>query len=201
METIHHITNIRPDESDDDSITTDFSEESRITENGADELSNNSSSTLSTLNFENSFANSHCVRKVLTGVVVNGFHPQLCDWKEKSTSHSNSNSRDSQLVSHHGSNMHISKRRKLNSSTDATDTEDGSPFARSQELRQEIVSTVTRWGSTELKILTSFPRSEKPTALQIYSDVFERSNVAQLIAAPGGRIAACKLTITHLEKL
>lgn len=198
MERLHPFTIITPDESDVDSIRTDCSEESRFTENGhAEEPRNTSSgsttistSTLSTFNFENSFANSHCVRKVLTGVVVNGFHPQLCDWKEKSiASHStNSTPPDSQLVRHHDTNMPMSKRRKLYNSTDATDTEDGC-----QEVRQEIVSTVARWGNTELKILTSFPHDDKPTALQIYSDVFERSNVAQLIAAPGGRIAACKL--------
>lgn len=198
-------------DSDDGSIDTECSEDSYENESIYEELQQTLSSCTSELllsptiittkgtsttcnpsvDFKNSFANSPCVRKVLTGVIVNGFHPQLCNWKEKSRT---SNSVDATTTQNDIPTATIvSKRRRLSSSIEEHITEQVSS-ARSQTA-EEMSGTITQWGKTELKFLTSSVSSqdEKSTAFQIYSDVFENSNVAQLIAAPGGRIAACKL--------
>ncbi len=105
----------------------------------------------------------------LTGVVVNGFHPQLCKWKSNVSP-------------------------KCSKSDASTTTE------------RHIQDKVSRLRTDELKQLENLPSHmniqhpkdiptiiEDTNVLKLFSDVFENSKVPQLIAAPGGRIAAGEL--------
>ena len=110
----------------------------------------------------------------LTGVIVNGFHPQLCSWKK-------SNELTYSL-----------KRGRSDTSMDANIN---SKVARMRNETLQEIKDGDRVGANHLEkahLTTTTECQDRKSPLAMYSDLFERSNVPQLIAAPGGRIAAGK---------
>jgi len=94
--------------------------------------------------------------RILTGVIVNGFHPQLSAWKE---------------------NNYKTIKRKRNDM---------------DQIIEERVSRAKTEAEKRIKAkFDTIERSTKTTSVDhMYATMFEHSNVPQLIAAPGGRIAS-----------
>ena len=117
--------------------------------------------------FDNSIEVEH--QSMVTGVVVNGFHPQLMQWRDNEKLHApvplNENMELDQVIS-----------KKVNT-------------CRSEESEnvRDIVRTKTMARQKpERRFSNDTPIGD------IFSEVFEKSNVGQIIATPGGRFGACK---------
>jgi len=126
--------------------------------------------TTISLDLRNFTDNNH----TLTGVIVNGFHPQLCSWKK-------SNELTYSL-----------KRGRSDTSMDANIN---SKVARMRNETLQEIKDGDRVGANHLEkahLTTTTECQDRKSPLTVYFDLFERSNVPQLIAAPGGRIAAGK---------
>ncbi len=134
------------------------------------DLSNDIQKTQNTTNANNN---------ILTGVIVNGFHPQLYKWKEKSYPLNNAKGGN-------GKNRH-SKRSRESSSLEERIQE---KVSRARNDTVKDLHNIQNARGTE--VATTMLNKEKPSILKMYADMFEKSSVPQLITAPGGRIAACK---------
>lgn len=142
-----------------------------------DELKNNSTKTTTTAPIDLNNCNTNTTNvgnKVLTGVIVNGFHPQLYTWKE------NSELLESYGDSNGGANNH--KRSRANSSL-----EEGIQ----EKVTRARNDTVQDIHNMQIERETKRIKMMKETSISsMYSEMFENSKVPQLIVAPGGRIAA-----------
>lgn len=108
-------------------------------------------------------------QSMVTGIVVNGFHPQLMQWRDNEKLHApvplNENMELDKVIS-----------KKVN-------------ICRSEESEnvRDIVRTKTMARQKpERRFSNDTPIGD------IFSEVFEKSNVGQIIATPGGRFGACK---------
>lgn len=117
--------------------------------------------------FDNSMEVEH--QSMVTGIVVNGFHPQLLQWRDNEKSRApvplNENMELDEVIS-----------KKVN-------------ICRSEESEnvRDIVRTKTMARQKpERRFSNDTPIGD------IFSEVFEKSNVGQIIATPGGRFGACK---------
>lgn len=111
-------------------------------------------------------------QKMMTGVVVNGFHPQLSDWQKNQ------------------SNIE-----KIENCNDSINKLDGEISRVVNSCRTEEHESVCRSDAMDQ------PRFSKDKAVSdIYCDVFENSNIAQVITTPGGRVGACKYNQSHMLK-
>lgn len=102
----------------------------------------------------------------MTGIVINGFHPQLCAWQKNQTN-DNTTSTEKMELDH-----------EICDAVGACRTEEN-------EIVRDLVNT------------KKMPRPKKKRRYSnetpvrdIYRDMFENSNVAQVIATPGGRFGA-----------
>lgn len=105
----------------------------------------------------------------LTGVVVNGFHPQLCKWKS-----------------------HFPPKRGKSEASTERHIQDKVSRLRTDELKQ-LENSPNHMNIQHPKDVPTI--IEDTNVLKLFSDVFENSKVPQLIAAPGGRIAAGELIL------
>jgi len=104
-------------------------------------------------------------KDLVTGSVVNGFHPQLCAWQRKQTTISTSTER-----------MDIDRE-----ICDAV----SSCRSKENENIRDLVNTETLKGPKKQRRF-----SNEISIGNIYKDMFEDSNIAQVIATPGGRFSA-----------
>jgi hypothetical protein len=103
----------------------------------------------------------------MTGIVINGFHPQLCAWQKNQTTDNTTSTEKMEL------NQEIS---------DAV----GACRTEENEIVRDLVNTkkMARPKKKERRY------SDETPVRDIYRDMFENSNVAQVIATPGGRFGA-----------
>lgn len=99
-------------------------------------------------------------QQMMTGVVVNGFHPQLSTWQ-----------RNQSKIEMGAESSNRKLGREICQAVDTCRTEENESIRSSKALER--------------------PRFSMDTDVSdIYSDVFENSSVAQVIATPGGRFGA-----------
>jgi hypothetical protein len=122
--------------------------------------------------------------KILTGVIVNGFHPQLHLWKENNRRIANSRNNSN---SHKRSRADSSLEEKIQEKVSRVRTDSVRDVCEIQEAREERIQTMSSQSQSLVGV------AKEQSILKLYSEMFENSNVPQLITAPGGRIAACKL--------
>mmetsp|Transcript_14604 Transcript_14604/g.18463 ORF Transcript_14604/g.18463 Transcript_14604/m.18463 type:complete len:400 (-) Transcript_14604:315-1514(-) len=136
--------------------------------------------------------------KALTGVIVNGFHPQLHTWQEKSNHHrTTSNGAGNNNFNINRSNRH-KRSREQSSSLSLLDEKIQEKVSRARnetvkDLQLQQQYSIQNARHEEVVAAASVVvnlRREKPSVLKMYTDMFENSSVPQLITAPGGRIAA-----------
>ncbi len=105
----------------------------------------------------------------IVGVVVNGFHPQLSAWHTTQ------------------SNIHIEGQKNLESRVC-----DAVKSCRSEENEKIRVLPGCNSGS-----IRTYNRFSSDTPIQeMYSEIFEKSSIPQVIATPGGRFGACKFILS-----
>lgn len=150
--------------------------------------------------------NSH-KNKILTGVIVNGFHPQLHGWKEKNPSINHTmtrNSNSSNIKSHSlkrcRSNASLDEKIKERVSRARIDTVqdlNGIQTAIEHDHLPFVVEASTATGGSNADAVPSmipkYDNNDENSIQKMYSDLFEHSDVPQMITAPGGRIAAGKI--------
>ena len=147
---------------------------------------------------------TNCDNKILTGVIVNGFHPQLHNWKERNHCSTSSNSHDNDAITRSNYKSPSLKRCRSNTSLDAKikervsraridtvqDLNDIQTAIENDHLPFVVEESTATGGSNEDAVPSIM--DDGCSIKKLYSDLFEHSDVAQMITAPGGRIAAGK---------
>lgn len=108
----------------------------------------------------------------IIGVVVNGFHPQLSAWQKNQT------------------DMHLKGHAELEDKI--CDVVESCRNKENASMLQVQKNRAMRSYDSEVP---SQRFSSDTTVEELFSDVFEKSEVPQVIATPGGRFGACKLVI------
>mmetsp|Transcript_22195 Transcript_22195/g.32844 ORF Transcript_22195/g.32844 Transcript_22195/m.32844 type:complete len:305 (+) Transcript_22195:30-944(+) len=103
----------------------------------------------------------------MTDIVINGFHPQLCAWHKNQSMLDNTTSTEKMEIEQEICDTIITCRREKNEIV--RDYVNTKKMARPKKERRYSDETPIR---------------------DIYRDMFENSNVAQVIATPGGRFGA-----------